>query len=300
MPSISPLRAFALATLLFTTAGCSTSQTLETAQLPPTVIAPVSAKHSAIVVDGDTGRTLYESQSTASRYPASLTKMMTLYLLFEALDGGRVSMQTPIPVSAYAAKQPPTKIGVRAGETITVEAAIQALITKSANDVAVAVGEFLGGTEEAFAAKMTTKARSIGMSGTVFRNASGLPDTEQRTNARDMATLGIALRKRFPQYYHYFSTQSFAYSGRVVRGHNRLLSRVDGADGIKTGYTKASGFNVVTSVNRGGKKLVCVVMGGDSARARDDYAAALIDSYLPANPGTSRRRLEGTPENDGS
>jgi D-alanyl-D-alanine carboxypeptidase len=148
--------------------------------------------------------------------------------------------------------------------------------------VAVVVAEALGGSEQQFAAMMTAKARSIGMRGTQFRNASGLPDLEQRTTARDMALLGIALRKRFPQYYSVFSAQSFAFNGRAVRGHNHLLTRVDGADGIKTGYIRASGFNIVGSVNRDGRRLICVVMGGDTAKARDDYAQALIEQYLPA------------------
>jgi D-alanyl-D-alanine carboxypeptidase len=279
---LSPARAVALA-LTLGIAGCSTSQTLDTVSpLPVSSYAPVNGKQAAIVIDGDTGKTLYESDSTEPRYPASLTKMMTAYMLFEAMQANRISPSTRIPVSANAASQPPTKIGFRPGDTITVEDAILALVTKSANDVAVAVGEFLGGSEEKFAEQMTVKARQIGMRNTRFRNASGLPNPEQQTTARDMALLGITLRKRFPQYFHYFSTQSFMLGGtKPVRGHNRLLARVNGADGIKTGYTRASGFNIVTSVNRDGKKLICVVMGGASAKARDDYAASLIDTYLP-------------------
>nr|WP_289852483.1 D-alanyl-D-alanine carboxypeptidase family protein [Mesorhizobium liriopis] len=279
---LSPARAVALA-LTLSVAGCSTSQTLDSVSpLPVSSYAPVNGKQAAIVIDGDTGKTLYESDSTEPRYPASLTKMMTAYMLFEAMQANRISPSTRIPVSANAASQPPTKIGFRPGDTITVEDAILALVTKSANDVAVAVGEFLGGSEEKFAEQMTAKARQIGMRNTRFRNASGLPNPEQQTTARDMALLGITLRKRFPQYFHYFSTQSFMLGGtKPVRGHNRLLARVNGADGIKTGYTRASGFNIVTSVNRDGKKLICVVMGGASAKARDDYAASLIDTYLP-------------------
>lgn len=279
---LSPARAIALA-LTLGIAGCSTSQTLDTVSpLPVSSYAPVNGKQAAIVIDGETGKTLYESDSTEPRYPASLTKMMTAYMLFEAMQANRISPSTRIPVSANAASQPPTKIGFRPGDAITVEDAILALVTKSANDVAVAVGEFLGGSEEKFAEQMTAKARQIGMRNTRFRNASGLPNPEQQTTARDMALLGITLRKRFPQYFHYFSTQSFMLGGtKPVRGHNRLLARVNGADGIKTGYTRASGFNIVTSVNRDGKKLICVVMGGASAKARDDYAASLIDTYLP-------------------
>lgn len=279
---LSPARAVALA-LTLGIAGCSTSQTLDTVSpLPVSSYAPVNGKQAAIVIDGETGKTLYESDSTEPRYPASLTKMMTAYMLFEAMQANRISPSTRIPVSVNAASQPPTKIGFRPGDAITAEDAILALVTKSANDVAVAVGEFLGGSEEKFAEQMTAKARQIGMRNTRFRNASGLPNPEQQTTARDMALLGITLRKRFPQYFHYFSTQSFMLGGtKPVRGHNRLLARVNGADGIKTGYTRASGFNIVTSVNRDGKKLICVVMGGASAKARDDYAASLIETYLP-------------------
>ncbi|HEV7254625.1 MAG TPA: D-alanyl-D-alanine carboxypeptidase family protein [Mesorhizobium sp.] len=279
-PFAAPFRAAAFALAVGALSACSTAQTLDVSA-PPPVAAPISAKHAAIVVDGSTGRTLYESASTESRYPASLTKMMTLYLLFEAMDRGQVSPATPLPVSAFAASQPPSKLGVKAGHTIAVESAIQSLATKSANDVAVVVAEYLGGSEAQFASMMTARARSLGMSGTTFRNASGLPDAEQRTTARDMALLGMALRKRFPQYYGYFSARTFAYNGRAIRGHNHILSRVEGADGIKTGYIRASGFNVVSSVNRDGRRLVVTVMGGESAKARDDYAEMLIEHYLP-------------------
>lgn len=276
----APLRAAAFALVIGGLGACSTAQTLDVSA-PPPVAAPVSAKHAAIVVDGNTGRTLYESASTEPRYPASLTKMMTLYLLFEAMDRGQLSLATPLPVSAEAASQPPSKLDLKAGQTIPVESAIQALATKSANDVAVVVAEALAGSEAQFAAMMTSKARSLGMNSTTFRNASGLPDAEQRTTARDMALLGMALRKRFPHHYGYFSARSFAYNGRSVRGHNHILSRVEGADGIKTGYIRASGFNVVSSVSRDGRRLIVTVMGGESAKARDDYAEALIEHYLP-------------------
>jgi len=258
--------------------ACSTTSP-EIAPLP----TYTSKKYAAIVVDATDGKVLYQSSSDATRYPASLTKMMTLYLLFEALESGRVSRTTMIPVSDYARSRPPTKIGFKRGGSIDVETAVMALVTKSANDVAVAVAEHLGGTEENFASMMTARARSIGMRSTVFRNASGLPDPGQVTTARDMALLGLALRKRFPQYFSYFSVQSFSYRGRTIRGHNELIGGVSGVDGIKTGYTRASGYNVVTSVSRGGRKLVAVVMGGDSARARNANMAALIDRYLPDN-----------------
>ena len=272
------MRVCALLTLALALAACSTTETLQTAQPLPTYVSP---KYAAIVVDANDGKVLYQAASDATRYPASLTKMMTLYLLFEAMETGRVSASTEIPVSDYARSRPPTKIGFRRGQSIDVDSAIKALVIKSANDVATAIAEYLGGTEGNFAAMMTAKARSIGMRGTVFRNASGLPDSGQVTTARDMALLGLALRKRFPQYYYYFSPTSFAYRGRTIRGHNDLIGGVDGVDGIKTGYTRASGFNVVTSAARGGRKVVAVVMGGDTARARNANMAALIDRYLP-------------------
>lgn len=245
-------------------------------------VAPIpSEKYAAIVVDANSGRTLYASAADQLRYPASLTKMMTLYMMFEALDSGRLSKSTPIPVSAYAASRPPTKMGIKAGGSIDAETAIRALVARSANDVAAAVGEYLGGTEAAFAADMTARARQLGMARTTFRNASGLPDPAQQTCARDMALLGMALRQRFPHHYDYFSTREFAYAGKMVRGHNKLLE-TGGIDGIKTGYIRASGFNVATSVNRDGKRLVAVVMGGESADSRNAHVRQLIARYLPS------------------
>ena len=247
----------------------------------PQSFTSTSTKYAAIVIDGSNGRVLYQSSAEALRYPASLTKMMTLYLLFEAMQSGRVSRETQIPVSDYARSRPPTKIGFKSGQSIDVELAIMALVTKSANDVAVAVAEYLGGSEDNFATMMTARARQIGMRSTTFRNASGLPNPGQVTTARDMALLGVALRTRFPQYYSYFSVKNFNYRGRTIRGHNELIGGVDGVDGIKTGYTRASGFNVVTSVSRGNRKLVAVVMGGDTARKRNAAMAALIERYIP-------------------
>jgi D-alanyl-D-alanine carboxypeptidase len=263
--------------LAIAASGCTTAQDLAPAPVP----TYTSTKYAAIVVNANDGRVLYQASSDAIRYPASLTKMMTLYLLFEAMESGRVSRTTQIPVSSYARSRPPTKIGFKKGGTVDVETAIMALVTKSANDVAAAVAEYLGGTEQNFAVLMTAKARSIGMRSTVFRNASGLPDPGQVTTARDMALLGLALRKRFPQYYSYFSVQSFSYRGRTIRGHNDLIGGVSGVDGIKTGYTRASGYNIVTSVSRGNRKLVAVVMGGDTARTRNANVAALIERYMP-------------------
>jgi D-alanyl-D-alanine carboxypeptidase len=263
--------------LLVVLAGCSAADTLTLP--PPTEFA--ASKYAAVVIDANTGKMLYGVSSTSPRYPASLTKMMTLYLLFEAMEQGRVTRATMIPVSAHAASMPPTKLHFKPGETIDVDSAIRAMVTKSANDVAVAVGEYLGGTEDGFANLMTRKARQLGMTGTVFRNASGLPDSGQHTTAYDMARLGLALRQRFPQYYYYFSVESFAFRGKLIKGHNRVLDTVPGADGIKTGYIRASGFNIATSVSRNGRRLIVVVMGGDTAKARNQRVAQLVERYMP-------------------
>ena len=269
--------------MLLVVAGCTTTPPAEVLAVP----APPQ-KYAAIVVDARTGKQIFEVNSTAPRYPASLTKMMTLYLLFEALDTGRLSKETQIPVSAHAAKQPPTKLRFKPGETIDVDSAIRALTVKSANDVAVAVAEYLGGSEDQFAAMMTAKAGQIGMRNTVFRNASGLPDGGQHTTARDMAVLGMALRRRFPQYYYYFSATDFMFRGRLVRGHNDMLGRIPGVDGIKTGYIRASGFNIVTSYSLDGRQIVVVVMGADSARQRNDHAEALLRRATSPSPGETR------------
>lgn len=262
--------------LVILVSACTTQSVMQTSVRPLQ-----SEKYAAIVVDANTGRVLFEKNSRDARYPASLTKMMTLYLLFEALDAGRVSLDTQIPVSADAAKRPPSKIGFKPGQSIDVRSAILALAVRSANDVAAAVGEYLGGSEERFAAMMTAKARALGMQSTTFRNASGLPDEGQRTTAHDMAILGMALRRHFPHHYHYFSNREFTYAGKVIRGHNNLLGKVVGADGLKTGYIRASGFNLVTSVGRGGRRIVAVVMGGETAKSRDAHMEELIELYLP-------------------
>jgi D-alanyl-D-alanine carboxypeptidase len=238
-------------------------------------------RYAGIVWDITSGQVLYSEAADERRYPASLTKMMTLYVLFEDLEKGRVTLETPFKVSPHAAAQVPTKLGLRVGKTIPVEAAIKALVTRSANDVAVVIAENLAGSEPAFAERMTRTARDLGMSSTQFRNASGLPNPEQVTTARDMMMLGTALQVRFPRYYSYFKTRSFTYKGRTYRSHNRLVGRVNGVDGIKTGYIRASGFNVVTSVRRGGRKIVAVVLGGRTAKRRDNHMASLISRYLP-------------------
>ncbi|MCP8939883.1 SPOR domain-containing protein [Alsobacter sp. SYSU M60028] len=236
--------------------------------------------YSDMVVDAKTGRVLHAVNEDALRHPASVTKVMTLYLLFEQLEKGRYSLDSELKVSAHAQAQAPSKIGVRAGQTIEVEDAIKALVTKSANDVAVVVAENIGGSEDEFADMMTRKARQLGMTRTVYKNASGLPDPAQVTTARDLVTLGRALQDRFPRYYTYFRTPSFTYRGQTHRNHNHLLGRVEGMDGIKTGYTRASGFNLLTSVKTEGRHVVAVVLGGRSAAARDNQMASLLDDTI--------------------
>ncbi|MGX9575478.1 D-alanyl-D-alanine carboxypeptidase [Mesorhizobium sp. f-mel] len=241
----------------------------------------MAARSAAIVIDAKTGKVLYSSNADGRRYPASLTKMMTLYLAFEAMANGKISKNSRVVFSANAAAEPPTKLGVGRGGAITVETAILSMVTKSANDSATALGELLGGNEANFAHMMTAKARALGMKGTVFRNAHGLPNPGQFTTARDMAVLGIALREHFPQYYGYFSQRSFLYGRRRINGHNRLLGRIKGVDGIKTGYTRASGYNLVSSVDDGDRRIVAVVIGGKSGGSRDNQMAALIKTYMP-------------------
>lgn len=238
------------------------------------------AGFASIVVDAKTGKVLDEENPDALRHPASLTKIMTLYLLFERIEQGKLTLKSKLKISEHAAEQPPSKLGVQEGQTIDVEDAIKALVTRSANDIAVAIAENLAGDEEAFAAQMTRKARALGMSHTVFRNASGLPDRAQVTTARDMAILGRAIQDRFPSLYRFFSTQSFHWRGRVIANHNRLLGRVPGVDGIKTGYTNASGFNLVTSVRHKNRHVVAVVLGGRTGALRDQYMRELIADNL--------------------
>jgi D-alanyl-D-alanine carboxypeptidase len=239
-----------------------------------------TSNFAAIVVDGNSGRTLYARNENGARFPASITKVMTLYLLFEQLEQGRLRLDSDIRVSAYAAAQKPTKLGLRPGEMIRVDDAIRAIVTRSANDIAVAIAETIGGDEESFARLMTLKAHALGMNGTHFANASGLPNGEQVTTARDLAILGRAVQERFPRYYHYFATHAFYYGGATIVNHNHLLYRVEGMDGIKTGYTRASGFNLLTSVKRDGHYIVAVVLGGASARTRDKIMADLIEDQI--------------------
>ena len=243
--------------------------------------AQANPKYAGIVIDAKTGKVLYSEGADELRYPASLTKMMTLYLTFEALEAKKIRLDSRVSFSKNAASEPPTKLGVGTGNSITVEQAILGLITRSANDASTALAEFLGGSEERFARIMTQKARALGMTRTVYRNANGLPNTAQVTTARDQARLGIALRQHFPQYYSYFSVRSFRFGKQVINGHNRLLGSVRGVDGIKTGYTRASGYNLVTSAMADGRSVVGVVMGGRSGAARDQQMRKLIAAYMP-------------------
>ena len=235
---------------------------------------------ASIVVDANSGATLSSTNPDSLRHPASLTKMMTLYMLFERLDSGKIGLDTEMRVSARAASQDPTKLGLQQGQTIRVEDAIKGLVTKSANDAAVVISEAIAGDEDDFARMMTRKARALGMTRTVYRNASGLPDDDQITTARDQATLGRALQDRFPRYYRYFATTSFTFRGRTIRGHNHLLGSVDGVDGIKTGYIRSSGFNLVTNLRRGNRHLVGVVLGGRSGGSRDATMRQLLAQNL--------------------
>ena len=239
-----------------------------------------SPAFSSIIVDGNSGATLSANNPDASRHPASLTKIMTLYLLFERLDAGKMKLDTEMEVSEHASEQAPTKLGLRPGQTIRVEDAIKGLVTRSANDAAVVIAEAIAGDEDDFAKLMTRKARALGMSRTIYRNASGLPDDDQVTTARDQSTLGRAIQDRFPRYYRYFSTTAFNYHGQSIRNHNHLLGSVEGVDGIKTGYTRASGFNLVTSMRRGNRHLVGVVMGGRSGGSRDAIMRNLLAENL--------------------
>jgi len=241
---------------------------------------PSSPAFSAVVVDANSGRTLYAVEENGLRHPASITKVMTLYLLFEQLDMGAMTLQTRIPISEHAAAQEPSKLGLEPGETISVEDAIKAVVTRSANDIAVAIAEAIGHDESTFADMMTRKAHALGMSDTTYRNASGLPNDEQITTARDLTILARSLEDRFPRYFKYFSTEEFQYDGETIGNHNHLLGRVDGVDGIKTGYTRASGFNLLTSVHRDGRSLIAVVMGGRTAAARDRVVENLIEDHL--------------------
>jgi D-alanyl-D-alanine carboxypeptidase len=266
--------------------GHALSKTIRTPS--PWVANPsVNAKDAYLIVDAASGRELASDQPDELRHPASLTKLMTLYLTFSALDSGRLSLGDALPVSMGALNAPPTKMGMQPGGTVIVRDAVMGLVTRSANDAAVLLAETMGGSEEGFAAQMTQKARQLGMSSTVFRNASGLPNPEQVTTARDMARLANALLRDFPHYYPVFSVLSYNYRGRPLENHNRMLASYAGADGLKTGYTNASGFNLVMSAVRDNRRLIGVVMGGNTAFQRDKLMAELMDQGFVAAQQTS-------------
>jgi D-alanyl-D-alanine carboxypeptidase len=256
----------------------------------------VNGKDAYLILDATSGRELVADRADELRHPASLTKLMTIYLTFSALDSGRLSLGDALPVSINALNAPPTKIGLPPGGTVNVRDATMALVTRSANDAAIVLAEALGGDEATFAQLMTQKARQLGMTSTVYRNASGLPNREQVTTARDLARLAFALMRDFPHYYAVFSVQSYPYRGRILENHNRMLLSYEGADGLKTGYTVASGFNLVMSAMRDNRRLIGVVMGGDSAGQRDRMMADLMDygfasaQSMRLSPWTSIRK----------
>jgi D-alanyl-D-alanine carboxypeptidase (penicillin-binding protein 5/6) len=261
-----------LGILFLAVAGFTTGQT------------EAQAGYAHFIYDATTGKVLTSENADVINHPASLTKMMTLYLTFEALRAGRISWDDKIVMTPNAASKIPFKLGVRAGQTLTVREAVYGMAIRSANDAAQAMGDHLGGSEARFGTMMTAKARALGMSQTVFRNASGLPDASQVTSARDMATMALSLIRDFPQEYKIFSMRSFVFRGKTIRGHNNLMYRYPGMDGVKTGFVNASGFNLASAVTVNGHRVIGVIMGGKSARKRDDQMAALLDRYTGAAP----------------
>jgi D-alanyl-D-alanine carboxypeptidase len=253
-------------------------------------------RYASIVIDARSGAVLHAENADRWVYPASLTKMMTLYMVFEALDRGDLALDQRLVVSRHAQSMPPSELGLRRGDRIRLRDAVMALVTKSANDAAVVIAEAIGGTESAFARLMTRRARELGLTATTFRNASGLPDARQRTTARDMARLALRLQRDYPDRYNAFATRSFSYAGRTYRNHNRLLETYPGTDGIKTGYIRASGFNLVASVERGGRRLVGVVFGGRTSRTRNAHMVKLLDeSFAVAERRVAAWRVTASP-----
>jgi D-alanyl-D-alanine carboxypeptidase (penicillin-binding protein 5/6) len=253
-----------------------TTPTTAAAQIPYLQMNGAEPKYSAIVIDANSGEMLYDKRADSPRYPASVTKIMTLYLAFEALSEGRLKLTDRVPFSAHATAQAPTKLGLSVGDSISVDEAIRAITVKSANDVAVALSERLGGSESRFAALMTLRGQELGMRNSRFVNASGLPDSRQISTARDLAILSRATMRDFPQYYSYFSIKGFEFRGRYIPGHNRLLTSMPGFDGLKTGYTNASGYNLAGSAVRDGRRLIAVVLGGSSTAWRDNNMEDLL------------------------
>lgn len=303
--SSASLRALGLCLLGVATVSVAVTFTIDTADArrrhrhrSHAAVSSYSPAFSSIIVDANSGSTLQATSADSLRHPASLTKIMTLYMLFEQLESGKLKLDSQMEVSAHASQQAPTKLGLRPGQTIRVEDAIKGLVTRSANDAAVVISEAIAGDEDDFAKAMTRKARALGMSKTVYKNASGLPDDSQVTTARDQATLGRAIQDRFPRYYRYFATEAFNYKGRSIRNHNKLLGRVEGVDGIKTGYTRASGFNLVTSMKRGNRYVVGVVMGGRSGGSRDAIMRNLLAEHL--DEAATRRTVAAITERGGN
>ena len=286
LASSRALRAFALGlitvstTIIFTTDSADARRYRRHHARHHEARSSYSPAFASIIVDGNSGTVLQSTNPDSPRHPASLTKIMTLYLLFERLEAGKMALDTQMDVSEFASEQAPTKLGLKPGQTLKVEDAIKGLVTRSANDAAVVIAEAIAGDEREFAKMMTRKARALGMTKTVYRNASGLPNDEQITTARDQSTLGRAIQDRFPRYYRYFATSTFVYRGNAIRNHNRLLGSVEGVDGIKTGYTRASGFNLVSSMRRGNRHLVGVVLGGRSGGSRDATMRSLLAENL--------------------
>ncbi len=249
-------------------------------------VAPAQAienlrRYAGIVVDAKSGQVLYEENADGKRYPASVAKVMTLYVLFQELSAGNIRLSTEMIVSRHAAAAVPTKLGLRAGSKITVEDAIKSLVTLSANDMARVIAEHISGTESKFAERMTATARALGMRSTTYRNASGLPDGGQVTTVRDQAILGIAVYQHFPQYYEYFQTRSFSYGRKTYGNHNRVLGYMGAVDGIKTGYINAAGSNLLTAARKDGRHIVVVAFGFNSSASRDEKVRQLVASYLP-------------------
>jgi D-alanyl-D-alanine carboxypeptidase len=298
------LRVCALGLITFTTSILISSESAEARRYKHrrhhhhVVRESYSPQFSSIIVDGNSGAVLSSNNPDGIRRPASLTKIMTLYLLFERLDAGKMKLDTEMEVSEHASEQAPTKLGHKPGQTLKVEDAIKGLVTRSANDAAVVIAEAIAGDEDEFAKLMTRKARLLGMSKTTYRNASGLPNDEQLTTARDQATLGRAIQDRYPRYYRYFATTVFNYRGQSIRNHNRLLGNVEGIDGIKTGYTRASGFNLVSSMRRGNRHLIGVVLGGRSGGSRDATMRNLLAENV--EKGATKRTVAAITERNGS
>jgi len=282
-------RLAALLLLVLVAAAASAVGRPAAAQIPYVNTLFNEPRYAAIVVDANSGEVLYSKNADSPRYPASLTKIMTLYLTFEALQSGRLSPDDVLTISAHANSMAPTKLGLGAGARIRVDDAIRAVAVKSANDMAVALAERIGGSEERFAALMTLRAQELGMRDTHFANASGLPDRRQLMSARDIALLSRAVMRDYPQYYSYFGIRRFTYRGEVMNNHNHLLDSMPGVDGLKTGYTNASGYNLSASAVRDGRRLIAVVLGGNSWASRDENVADLLNTGFKV----LRRRAQG-------